>query len=661
MLLYGFRNLLKSDLANIDRVLNELEDLARSDISSSNFYHVVLERLSTITGSALASVLVPTETGHWISIASHGEGGVAEGVLRSQIDLTDGSSPDCVVTEADGRAWYAVPIRPSKFAKGSLAVGFASPPSPTLAASLLELLSAFCEILATRQGWDLESFLDNEWEGARASCSRLVGTQSLEEAATFWVNSLARNTGAARATLLKEGLSGVTICAVSNVPSVDGRSDVAKSLRAIGKQVLKTTKPVLLKRQHGRAADGSELSNVGENHLFPNMLCCLVPAGASVANGEQAIAGERRGDSGYAVALEFASYSDLVNSLTKLPQVLPMVGTAWYQHARWLSLPRYARHLLVGQRKLTRMMVPSVKWLLLAVLLIGAIWALQRPYPMVVESLGLFEPVTKRAIFATADGFIDEILVEDGELVERGQALIQLRSPSLELSLREAEGEILSLEEEINGTRIAMNQIDPSSGDLASDQSRLAANMALLETKKQTVQRKLELLKIQAERLVLEAPINGQVVAKDLSQQLEKRPVNRGEPLLQVVDLSGLWHLRLRVADRDSGYVREHFATDGDASSQRDVEFVFDSAPEERLRAQVQWIANQLENEHAEGCYLEIRAATDRSPVQKAHAGAGVHAYFECGEQPFWFVWCRPIVEAAQMRMWLSGEEAGQQ
>jgi hypothetical protein len=29
-----------------------------------------------------------------------------------------------------------------------------------------------------------------------------------------------------------------------------------------------------------------------------------------------------------------------------------------------------------------------------------------------------------------------------------------------------------------------------------------------------------------------------------------------------------------------------------------------------------------------------------------------VHGFFDCGQQPLWFVWCRPLVEATQRRLW---------
>ncbi|MCA9133600.1 MAG: efflux RND transporter periplasmic adaptor subunit, partial [Planctomycetales bacterium] len=393
-----------------------------------------------------------------------------------------------------------------------------------------------------------------------------------------------------------------------------------------------------------------------------------------------------------AVALEYASYKAMVASATQLPHLLPPLSVAWGQHARWLAIPRPLRALAMGPLTITAWATPVAKGTLALALLLLAVWALLRPYPLTIEAEGAYQPVRTRSIYASADGFIEELLVEDAQAVEVGQPLAKLRSPTLDLRLEQVQGELRSCIEEINGIRIALNQLNPDSAELLNQQSRLASKIQELETRQQGLEQQLELLRQDSGRLTLLSPIRGVVLAKDLQQHLTRRPVQRGDPLFSIVDLQGPWQIRVRVADRDSGYVLAHYAPSATpwpaepqcehpddelteksriqtvalvpsaASSnsnaagplRQELDFVFDSAPSERHEARIHWIADHVENQHGEGCFVEIRATTSAGGPAAAHAGAGVRAHFYCGRQPLWFVWCRPLVEAAQRRLWFS-------
>ena len=308
----------------------------------------------------------------------------------------------------------------------------------------------------------------------------------------------------------------------------------------------------------------------------------------------------------------------------------------------------------------------GIRWLtwplLIAALLLMA-WALRLPYPLTIEAEGSYEPVISRAIYAADDGFVEELLVEDGEAVAAGDPLVRLRAPTLELRIEQVSGELRGVAEESSGIRIAINQLDPDAAEALSNQSRLASKIIELETKHEYLERQLEMLHTQRESLLLRAPIDGTVVARDLQRHLAARPVRRGDTLFSIVDLAGPWQIRVQVADRDAGYLRAHYASyptadvaDAAASARRtsdsSITFTLTSKPAERWSAQVRQIAEHVENRHGQGCYVDVRADVDAGQQAGTHAGAGVHAFFGCGSQPVWFVWSRPLLEAAQRKFW---------
>lgn len=156
-------------------------------------------------------------------------------------------------------------------------------------------------------------------------------------------------------------------------------------------------------------------------------------------------------------------------------------------------------------------------------------------------------------------------------------------------------------------------------------------------------------------RLVLRSPIDGIVVARRLRQELENRPIRRGDPLLQVVDLSGAWQLRIQVADRDTHYVDRFYGDRTQTGPQpsvlnKTVSYTFDSLPGEPLTAQVTQLARVIENRDGTGGYQEVLADVAREDVSKVHMGATARVRFACGRESFAFVWSRPLVEFLQTR-----------
>src|SRR5262249_49701361 len=95
-----------------------------------------------------------------------------------------------------------------------------------------------------------------------------------------------------------------------------------------------------------------------------------------------------------------------------------------------------------------------------------------------------------------------------------------------------------------------------------------------------------QILKSQVDELTIRAPISGQVTTFQVAQMLLNRPVERGDVLLEVMDLTKDWRLELEVPEYRLGHIiraqkKEHtehlpvkfvLATESDASYQGKVE-----------------------------------------------------------------------------------------
>jgi hypothetical protein len=270
------------------------------------------------------------------------------------------------------------------------------------------------------------------------------------------------------------------------------------------------------------------------------------------------------------------------------------------------------------------------------------------PYPFYIQSQAYLEPTTQQFIHATADSFIEELLVGEGQSVQSHQPLVRLRAPNLELQIEELTGQILALVEKKNGLRVAVNQLSANSSDLAN-QTRLSAELRLIEIQEKHAQEKLAFLEKQREELLLQSPIKGMVVGGDLSRELSDRPLRRGDALFRVADLQGPWHLKLLVADRDGRYVQQALL-----NGPIDIDWGLENSTGRGLKAKLVSMRPEVDQRPNQGPCRSATASIEESQLEQPAIGAVAYARIPCGKQPLWFIWSRPLVEFLQKRFWFN-------
>ncbi len=653
-----------SSIDNLDKLLDELEGLARTDQDGPHFYNTLLEHARQTLSAQSATLLIPTSDQQWLPMASSGP--VPESVIA---ELSQRLQQTVVTGTTERATWLASSLQPHSFSKGCLVVVIEQQIPGAALSGLGQVLQAFAEIAAMRQQMELESFLDVTWEQVQGLSRQLMSAENRQQAANLLVNGVVRLLGAARVSVIAasplgkiaglRSLSPPRLLAISGVPHANKSSRSVAALQQAAADVSLAGRPVLrqLPAEKNAADVPHTLDPSAKIHrpdapsldcdgVFTNLIA--VPLTALGRSHSAAV-----------IVIEYRNQAELMTNAGRLRQTLPTVAMAWGQQWRWLRLPKLLRTFGLAPWQILLALTPLVKWMLLAGVLTLAVWGLRQPQTLVVEAEGTYEPVNARAVYASDDGFIEALMIDDGEFVVLGQPLVQLRSSTLELRHEQLTGELRTVVEETSGVGIAINQLDADDPDALNQQSRLAGRIAELDTKRTSLQTQLAMLQEQRLRLLLTAPIAGSVVAKDLQRQLAGRPVRRGEALFTIVDQAGPWQVRLQVADRDSGYLLAHYASEvadlvkdsEPTETTRAISFAFASQPVERYAASVNWISEQVENRHGEGCFVEVRAQVD-THIEMAHAGAGVHAFFPCGQQPLWFVWCRPMVETIQRSVW---------
>src|SRR4029079_16606758 len=131
---------------------------------------------------------------------------------------------------------------------------------------------------------------------------------------------------------------------------------------------------------------------------------------------------------------------------------------------------------------------------------------------------------------------------------------VRMRDPALELDLKRVDGEMETAQKQLDAVRATKTNRavkDPT----PVDSYRLSAEERELEQKLANTRHERELLQRERDQLVVTSRIAGRLLTWDVVHHLLARPVERGEALVTVADLTADWQLELDVADDRIGYV----------------------------------------------------------------------------------------------------------
>jgi multidrug efflux pump subunit AcrA (membrane-fusion protein) len=269
-----------------------------------------------------------------------------------------------------------------------------------------------------------------------------------------------------------------------------------------------------------------------------------------------------------------------------------------------------------------------------------------------VETAGALQPVERREIFAPRSGLVDQVLVTHGQTVKQGQELVLLRDPSLDLEMKRVDGELETARQQLDAVRAtrtnrAIRDANPT------DAYRLSAEERELQQQLTNLRRELELLRHEQEQLVVTAPIAGQVLTWDLSHRLSARPVERGEVLVTVADLSGEWQLELEVPDDRIGYVLQ---AQQELEPELPVRFRLTSDDREQHEGHIAEIC-QTADVNSDGVTAPsptvlVKVNLDKMELSDAgrrelRPGVSARAQIECGQRPLGYVWLHDIWDTA--------------
>lgn len=225
----------------------------------------------------------------------------------------------------------------------------------------------------------------------------------------------------------------------------------------------------------------------------------------------------------------------------------------------------------------------------------------EQPLSSFVKLPGQLKPFEEVNIYGKVNGFVNEVKVDRGSVVKKGQVLVTLDAPELRSQLQSAMSKFVQAQENAAASKEKYRRLKEASKeagavaplDLDIASSRMKADEAIVMSEKSNVE---SMSNIES-YLTITAPFNGVIVQRNISAGALVGPGSKSNDQPMLV-LQYLEKLRLEV------YIPEAYVDKVDLKSP--VSFVFNAMPGKERKAHISRSANTLTNMRSEAIEIDI-------------------------------------------------------
>ena len=685
---------------NIRRLVAEINELAKSDISEPQFFEAFLDRVVRSL-SAQAAVLWmlndsrTLELKHQIKLhqtvgyldetadAQHRqlllqtfETAVATAVSPHSTSGDDGlgNPTDCLV--------LLQPLVVNGECIGLVEVFHEPKTNPRVRDGYLKFLAQTSELLVDflrNQRLNNLAEQQSRWQQLEALSRALHSSLNPRTLAYTAVNDIRTLLDADRVSIAIRTGRQWKLEAISGQDVVSHRSNIVKSLVKLVKHAAETGESLVFDTVTFATSPTEDLlgkyaedNDIEELAIIP--MCETSASGWSRETSELASNRPNSHESGY----EELPYAALIvenfeatNTATWLPlanQVAQTTSVALQnalQHDRIFLRPLWS-WLASGSISRTRTLPMKSILTTLLLIVVSGFLALY-PAEFRVEANGELMPQTRREVFAGVDGEVESITVQHGQKVKRGDVLVTLENEELKRKLESLTSDLTKVRYDFLNTEAELDARDISS----KDRARVLGTLERLKRQEKNLTAEQKLLERQLERLTITSPIDGFVMTWDPKRKLANRPVQQGQRLLTIADDEAEWGLEVHMDETHSGHVltanntpmherdrlpelsRSFFPEPGisDFNPRLAVDYVLANQPEDRFKGRLTNIAERAEVTGEDGSTVKLTVAISKDESTPLRAGSQVRAYVHCGQRPIGYVWFHELIEFYHARI----------
>ncbi|TWT39367.1 efflux RND transporter periplasmic adaptor subunit [Blastopirellula retiformator] len=441
--------------------------------------------------------------------------------------------------------------------------------------------------------------------------------------------------------------------AISGIDVINRRAAVVRKLERLATAVAKQKQPIIFRGDRENLPPQIEEALVDYLEESPARLVIATPLiREDDRRDDEKTAGE--GTLVGVMIVEQLEATDVERLASRTRGLAETAALALDNAQRYERLPLRGLMQLVGVtlaqfgwRKLSR----TMRYVLPVLLVLLATWLI--PARFEIDVRGQLQPEVERQLFAPLDGYVDEILVKHGQMVDAGQVVAKLRSPDLELKQTETAGLLAAAQSELDAVRVERTQnlrrSDDRRDSRTADREQLSADEIRLTRRIDNLQQQLQLLDAQQQSLTLTAPVAGQILSWEIEETLMARPVSRGDSLLKVAEVDGPWVLQLEAADRRTKHILDAQAISDEPLA---ITFHLVSEPGVKHPAVLIEVSQVIDvgSETDEPAAL-LTASFDKSEVDFLRPGVSVSGRVDCGTRSLAYVWTHELWEAVRRRL----------
>jgi hypothetical protein len=652
----GFHSLpVDSDPANpdwqqIEDALDHLAEAARSSPSADAFYRVLLERMVLASGASSSAVWTASRTGELRLALQIDAGRVPTVAIARRRQLVEQvlQSGELCRANVDEVCVALEPFRSDSRVIGAIELSHVGLTSPAQQAGQIRILAAMVELTEEYHRHRELSHL-RQSEQARADFDRFAlgihRSLVAGETAFAIANDGRRIVACDRASVLVRHGQKYRVAATSGVDVLDRRAKQVRALETLANRAMAVGDPLWYSDGGADLPDEVERPLQGyldESHARVLAIVPLYaapppdespgqPIGALVAEQFQTSPHDDQLRDRLTAVAAHAGVA-LGNALVHTRQPLARTGRALAK-LRWLTEAR--------QLPKTSLVAAGIAAIVAALALI--------PADFDIEAKGELQPKVRREVFASDDGVVSELLAEHGRKVTADEPLVVLRKPELDLELRRVAGEIQTAQKKLAAVQAERLSNTRTSPDDRRDAHQRTADEEELKEQLNGLQVERDLLTEQREALVVRSPIAGEAITWNVEELLAARPVERGQALLTVADLSGPWVVELHVPDDRTGHVLEARST---AQQPLAVSFALSAEPGVEYQGTLNDLALATDVDDVAGPTVLATVSFDRKQVSGLRPGATVLARIHCGQRSLGYVWLHDLYEFVQTHWW---------
>jgi len=304
------------------------------------------------------------------------------------------------------------------------------------------------------------------------------------------------------------------------------------------------------------------------------------------------------------------------------------------------------------------------------VALILALIFVQADFEM--EGRGTLQPADQIEIYAPpGGGVVMEVLVEHGNNVKKGQELLRLKNKDLEIAKTDIEKNIST-----TIAAIAAAISGESSETRSAEKRKLHNEAAQYRIQLRGFQKQLDLIVQKEKDLVVLSPVAGQVMTWDLRDLLMHRPVDGGQVLVKVADLSGEWELEVNLPEDKLGPVKaaqaaldtrrkelqKKLAGTTDPEEQEEIRdqlrglqatYILATDPGNEHRGYVSEIHGRADVQGQAGSAVRLQIAVNKQDIAERVPGVTATTKIYCGRRSIGYVYLRDPLNALR-KLWFS-------